>query len=114
MTTPLRHSTYVVLLSGPGGSILRTYGTSTGHLLLEHRLQNPPDVQTHDVQHTVITAGGVSVAGDTVFLSLTNGDAVSCIDRSSNDVARIWNSLDNGFAQYSSLQQHAGTIICPL
>ncbi|KIO02149.1 hypothetical protein M404DRAFT_714060 [Pisolithus tinctorius Marx 270] len=33
----------VALLSGPGGSILRTYGTSTGHLLLEPRLHNPAD-----------------------------------------------------------------------
>ncbi|KAI6156831.1 hypothetical protein BKA82DRAFT_4050134 [Pisolithus tinctorius] len=54
----------------------------------------------------MITTGRVSVAGGTGLLALTNGNTVSCIDCPSNDVARTWNSLDNGFAQYPPLQRH--------
>ncbi|KAI6156857.1 hypothetical protein BKA82DRAFT_4050439 [Pisolithus tinctorius] len=41
---------YVALLSGPGRSILCTYGTSTSHLL-SRRLHNPADIQIHEAQH---------------------------------------------------------------
>ncbi|KAI5999030.1 hypothetical protein EDC04DRAFT_2584429 [Pisolithus marmoratus] len=86
----------VALLSGPGGSTLRTYDTSTGHLLLERRLHNPKHARRHELQHTAIITGRVSVEGSTALFVLTNGDTVSRIDSQSGDVVWTWDSPDNG------------------
>ncbi|KAI6097855.1 hypothetical protein F5141DRAFT_1011125 [Pisolithus sp. B1] len=86
----------VALLSGPGGSTLRTYDTSTGHLLLERRLHNPAHARRHELRHVGITAGRFSVEGSTPLFVLTNGDTVSRIDSQSGDVLWTWSSPDQG------------------
>ncbi|KAI5994746.1 hypothetical protein EDD15DRAFT_2547193 [Pisolithus albus] len=86
----------VALLSGPGGSTLRTYDTSTGHLLLERRLHNPAHARRHDIQHVAITTGRGSVEGSTSLFALTNGDTVSRIDSRSGEVVWTWSCPGEG------------------
>ncbi|KAI6098751.1 hypothetical protein F5141DRAFT_1219510 [Pisolithus sp. B1] len=88
--------TDAALLSGPGGSTLRVYDTSTGHLLLECWLHNPTHPRRHELQHVGITAGRFSVQESTPLFALTNGDTVSRMNNQSGDVVWTRSSLDQG------------------
>ncbi|KAI6156842.1 DUF1620-domain-containing protein [Pisolithus tinctorius] len=101
----------IALLSGPGGSTLRTYNTSTGYLLLERRLHSPARAETHEVQHTAITTRRVLVEESTAIFALTNGHTVSRIDGQSGNVAWTWNSPDNGtLVVYSHIRTMPDTV----
>ncbi|KAI6102247.1 hypothetical protein F5141DRAFT_1242077 [Pisolithus sp. B1] len=80
----------VALLSGPGGSTLRTYNASTGHLLLERRLHNPAHARRRELQHVGITTG-------------------RRIDSQSGEVVWTWSSPDQGLVQSLVVYSHIRT-----
>ncbi|KAG6330871.1 hypothetical protein ID866_8220 [Astraeus odoratus] len=87
------HDRAVSSLSGPGGSIFRTYDISTGHLLLEHRLHNPAIARATELQSMEI----VTSPSATALFTLTNGDTVTHIDTEAGQILWTWNSSDNEF-----------------
>ncbi|KAI6156929.1 hypothetical protein BKA82DRAFT_25946 [Pisolithus tinctorius] len=79
----------VVLLSGLGGSTLRTYNTSTGHLL-ERRLHSPARAETHesgDIARTwnspdnrsLVVYSHIRTTSDTVY-AIDNGSTIASLN----------------------------------
>ncbi|KAF9219877.1 DUF1620-domain-containing protein [Gyrodon lividus] len=91
------HDDSVSSLSGPGGSTLRTYDISTGHLLLEKRLHNPIDGRPHEPPSLGI---GLAYLGaqdaDQPLVLLTNGDTVTRVNTKTGEFLWEWRSPDQG------------------
>ncbi|KAG1790453.1 uncharacterized protein HD556DRAFT_1392090 [Suillus plorans] len=82
-------------LSGPGGSILRTYDLKTGHLTLEKQLHKPVDGRLHEPQNlgiSLLRSTDPSL-NSTVYFALTNGDSVTRLDET-GETLWSWNSPD--------------------
>ncbi|KIJ64207.1 hypothetical protein HYDPIDRAFT_112159 [Hydnomerulius pinastri MD-312] len=103
------HDTSISSLSGPGGSTLRTYDLSTGHLLLEKRLHNPLDGRLREPQNLGVGLvyvpaenGNTSQEADVqehhqgALVILTNGDTARRVDVSTGEVLWEWRSPDQG------------------
>ncbi|KAF9241301.1 hypothetical protein BU15DRAFT_87236 [Melanogaster broomeanus] len=91
------HDDSISSLSGPGGSTLRTYDISTGHLLFEKRLHSPVDGKRNEPLNLGIASahfGGHD--GDPAMVLLTNADTARRIDTRTGEVVWEWRAPDQG------------------
>ncbi|KAI0318194.1 DUF1620-domain-containing protein [Amylostereum chailletii] len=86
-----KHDDVVLSLSGPGGSTLRTFEATTGHLLAEKRLHPPHEARLLEPADFGVAAA--FVPGEPDAFVLTSGHTLRRVDSTGN-VQWTWSSLD--------------------
>ena len=86
-------------LSGPGGAHLRTFDSSTGHLLLEKRLHDPAAGRLQE-PGDLGTAIAFGPDGEDIYI-LTNGYIVRRADRKTGEVKWGWTAPDQTYVSYT-------------